>query len=94
MTIPKDLLNHRAVLLNSADNQPLVTFPNGLQGKAEFNPRYEQIQKAMQIGIALPVDKFPKRRIVHLGDTDFGIAFYTFYFPKMDPKVFIWQRVS
>lgn len=96
MKIPENLLTHPSMLVNLTANQPVVTFPQGLQGKADFNPHYKHIQIALEsLGIDIPVQVKSLKKKVYPSDPEFGCAFYEFYyFPKMDLRVFVWKPVN
>ncbi len=81
----------------------VVSFRNGLKGRAEFSPDYKHLEVAMKlIGLSVPFKeeknypalKAGQRRIL-LNDPDFGIAFYELYWQRtMNPDEFRWQPIK
>lgn len=90
-------------LVNTAKKLDVVTFTNGLQGRAQFSPDYKHLELVMQlIGIDVPLEQaknYPtiqgdKRRIT-LSDSDFGIAFFNLYYKRsMNPEEFHWETLN
>lgn len=88
-------------LINTSKDQIIVSFPEGLKGKALFSPKYSHIEKHMStFGLVVPKAlrkgslQFPRDRIkIRLGDEGFGPAFYELYYRNtMDSSVFKWRE--
>lgn len=82
----------------------IVRFETGLLGRPQFSQAFKDYATAfMYSSIQIPEDQlqssslkpFSKREISLL-DTEFGEAFYRFFFPKLKknhPQDFLWQKL-
>ena len=103
MTIKTISLTEPVKLVYVREQRDVVSFPNGLRGRAVFSADYKHLEIAMKlIGLSLPVREeksYPGlkagQRRIHLDDPGFGIAFYELYWQRtMNPDDFQWQKMK
>jgi hypothetical protein len=96
MLKPEFLIKNPVKLIHTPTEQTVVTFPQGLQGRATLSPQYQNLQQAMEIiGLDVPTKEQTSKRRVYLKDKNFGIVFYRHYYTeKMDPVIFAWKPLK
>ena len=89
-------------LVNILKNTNVVTFANGLQGRASFSIQYKHLEIIMKtIGIDVPEGEranysfVGEKRRIKLEDKNFGKAFYEIYYKRsMNPTDFQWKPLK
>lgn len=86
-------------LYDSLENEVIVRFRNGLNGKAEFSVNYAWlVEEFKDRGIRIPeaaTQAFHAQRIIVLDSEDFGRAFHDFYCPEnYMPSRFHWRNLG
>lgn len=103
MAIKTISLTEPMKLVYVREQRDVVSFPNGLKGRAVFSADYKYIEVAMKlIGLSVPVGEEKNfaglkegQRRIHLNDPGFGIAFYELYWHRtMNPDDFQWQKIK
>lgn len=103
MTTSKVSLTDPIKLVFIPKSRDVVSFPEGLRGRAVFSPDYKHLEIAMKtIGLSVPVGEEKNyaqikkgQRRIYLADADFGIAFYELHYRRtMNPDEFQWQQIK
>lgn len=90
-------------LIFEPESRVIVSFPEGLKGRAEFAKEVAHIKRAMEkLGIAIPPylseqfpDLFKDKEVVHLDERGFGKAFYEIYFcANLNTENFKWRLID
>jgi hypothetical protein len=89
-------------LVFEPEHREIVSFPQGLKGKALFFEGGKNFEEAMaELGIIIPVierGNYPELKdatqgAIYLDDISFGIAFYEIYYKELDPSKFKWFKI-